>query len=373
MDLENFNFDPNDFSAESLEKNGTVIEPKPVKAAKEEDAEPQEPEFNESDLLDFSDLKEEEEPKKPSEKAQTQEPKTNSSSPNAMLVFAKTLEENGLISDFTDEDFEALVEETGSATDAIVELVNRTIGSTIEQHVQSKDAEYQEFVKMRDAGVDLNEYAKISKQAKGYSSYKLEDVQADESLQKKVITESLKLKGMSDDEIADTVESYEDTGKLGKRAEAALTTLHKYKEEQLKKLEADEVKRAEAAQVAVQQQLASIKKEIDDSSEIIPGIKHNKQTKDRLFDMITKPAGTINGQPVNAITLKMHENPTKYNLILAELQRLGVFDGKWDAITKVTKTKVVNDLEKVVNSGVDYKSMNSKGANEVYKALKEMK
>ena len=227
---------------------------------------------------------------------------------------------------------------------------------------------------MRDSGVDLNEYAKITKKANSYNSYKLEDVREDVELQKKVIREHLTLKGIDKEEIDDTIENLEDTNKLSKRAETALNTLKEYREKELRKLEEQTAKQEQLKQEEMQQQLANIRKEIDSSNEIVPGIKHNKQTKDKLFDMITKPAGVIGGQSVNAITMKMHENPTKFNLILAEMIRLGVFDGKWDSITKVSKTKAITDLEKVVNSNTSYTAgEKSDYVSKVYDKIRSMK
>lgn len=377
MEVENYFFTADSFVTD--DDSAKAVQPaKEEKAGAAEDPKEEVEDFDESSLLDFTDLLEEKEEKpkeKKTETAPVEKPNTNSSSPsNAMLVFAKTLEQEGLISDFSDEDFTKLVEETGSPTNAIVELVNRTIGTTIEQHIASQDSEYQEFVRMRDSGVDLNEYAKITKKANSYNSYTLEDVRADEELQKKVIKEHLTLKGIDKDEIEETIETLEDTGKLGKRAETALNTLKEYREKELKKLEEQTAKQEQLKQEQMQQQLESIRKEIDNSNEIVPGIKHNKQTKDKLFDMITKPAGVIGGQSVNAITMKMHENPTKFNLILAEMIRLGVFDGKWDSITKVSKTRAITDLEKVVNSNTSY-TANEKNdyVSKVYEKIKNMK
>ena len=379
MKVEEFNFDPTDFSAEGLAKNGTEL----VAASKEPEAndeEVNEKPFDESTLLDFSDQmvednEDEDVKEETSEKDHSREAKSkSSSSPNHWLVFAKTLEESGLISEFTDEDFEQLSQEAGSPAEAIVALANKSIGGAISEHIQQQDAEYKEFIAMRDAGVDLNEYAKLSRQTKGYEAYKLEDVRSDEDLQRKVVREYFTIKGMDNDEIDDSIESLEDTGKLAKRAEVALTHLHKYKDEQMTRLKENAAKADQDREAAVQKQLTDMRKFIDDTPEIIPGVKHNKQIKDKLYDMITKQAGVINGQPVNAITLKMYENPTKYNLILAELQRLGVFDGKWESITKVAKTKAISELEKVVESGVNYKTNAPKnGYADIYKELKNLK
>ena len=380
MQVEEFNFDPTDFSAEGLAKNGTELVTASKESEKVEEKEVDEKPFDESTLLDFSDQivednEEEDAKEETAEKGHSREAKSkSSSSPNHWLVFAKTLEESGLISEFTEEDFEQLSQEAGSPAEAIVALANKSIGGAISEHIQKQDAEYKEFIAMRDAGVDMNEYAKLSKQTKDYVTYKLEDVKQDEDLQRKVVREYFITKGMDNDEIEDSIESLEDTGKLAKRAEVALEYLHKYKDEQMAKLKENAAKAEQDREAAIQKQLTDMRKFIDDAPEIIPGVKHNKQIKDKLYDMITKQAGVINGQPVNAVTLKMYENPIKYNLILAELQRLGVFDGKWDSITKVAKTKAISELEKVVESGVNYKTNAPKnGYADIYKELKNLK
>ena len=241
MELD-YEFNPNDlmdFSADTIAKNGEVIkDEKEVKETKEEEVK-----FDEASLLTFEEIVEEEvkdtetKPHSPENKAES------SSSPNHWLVFAKSLEESGLLSEFTDEQFNQIVEEVGSPSEAIIQMANKTIEKTINEHIESQDNDYKEFVKFRDLGVDMNEYAKISKQAKSYDSYTVESIRSDEALQKEVVRQHLTLKGMDKDEIDETIESLEDTGKLGKRAEAALENLKKFKDVQLAKLEEETKKR----------------------------------------------------------------------------------------------------------------------------------
>ena len=371
MELD-YEFNPNDlmdFSADVIAKNGEVVkDEKEVKETKEE-----EDKFDEESLLTFEEIAEEEEVKNTETKPHSPETKAeSSSSPNHWLVFAKSLEESGLLSEFTDEQFNQIVEEVGSPSEAIIQMANKTIEKTINEHIESQDNDYKEFVKFRDLGVDMNEYAKISKQAKGYDSYTVESIRSDEDLQKEVVRQHLTLKGMDKDEIDETIESLEDTGKLGKRAEAALENLKKFKYVQLAKLEEETKNGQIARENAVKEQLSIIRKSVDDVTEIVPGVKLSKQHKDKLYDMITKPVAVIDGQQVNAITEKMMKNPTAFNLKLAELIRLGIFDDKWDAITKVQKTKAINELEKVIESGVAFKSGGGYSNNPTYKDLKEL-
>lgn len=349
--------------------------PKDTEAKPEETTQenPEEEIFKEEEMLnlgpDGSDPDEEiEKPHSPEKETES------SSSPNHWVIFAKSLEESGLISEFEEDKFEELVKEAGSPAEAIIALADQTIQKTIEEHINAQDAEYQEFVRMRDSGVDMGQYAKVSKQAREYDKYSVENVRNDVDLQKEVVREDLRLKGMDRDEIEDLIESLEDTNKLSKKAESAVAKLGKFKEAQLQRLQEEAAKSDREREEATKKQLESYQKFVEDSKEIIPGVKLNKQKKDKLFDMIVKPSETYNGQPVNALTAKMLKDPVKFNYTLAALIDAGVFDGKWDNLIKVGKSKAIEDLAKAVETGVQFKpGAQEKGAYaNMYKDLKEL-
>ena len=334
---------------------------------------PEEETFKEEEMLNLG--PEKSDPDEEIEETHSPEKETeSSSSPNHWVIFAKSLEESGLISEFEEDKFEELVKEAGSPAEAIIALADQTIQKTIEEHINAQDAEYQEFVRMRDSGVDMGQYAKVSKQAREYDKYSVENVRNDVDLQKEVVREDLRLKGMDRDEIEDLIESLEDTNKLSKKAESAVTNLGKFKEAQLQRLQEEAARSDREREEATKKQLESYQKFVEDSKEIIPGVKLNKQKKDRLFDMIVKPSETYNGQPVNALTAKMLKDPVKFNYTLAALIDAGVFDGKWDNLIKVGKSKAIEDLAKAVETGVQFKpGAQEKGAYaNMYKDLQEL-
>lgn len=337
--------------------------------------EPKKDEFGE-ELIEIPDIEIEEDTGK--DKGNGNQPpksteQSSSSSTNIWVSFAKSLEGAGLLNEFTEEEFATLAEEVGSPVEAVIALAESRIDSIIKEHVNAQDEDYKEFVKMRDSGVDLAEYAKIAQQSREYSSYRLEDVKSNPDLQKKVVREDMRNKGMASDEIEDLIESLEDTDKLGKRAEAAVTNLNKFKETKIKELESQTKAQQKAEQEAYQRQLQTIRENIENVKEVVPGIAINKQTKEKLYKMITEPAATTqDGRQVNAITAKMLQDPNKFNLITAELIRLGVYDGKWDSLVKITKSKAIEELEKVVNSGADFKSGSSGRTSSQVEYLKKM-
>lgn len=366
-----------------MDMEDILIEETPIEGGSPPALEPKKPKGEETpkdnfgeELIEIPDIEIEEGEGK--DKGNSNQPpksteQSSSSSPNVWVSFAKSLEGAGLLNEFTEEEFATLVEETGSPVEAVIAMADTTIKQTIDAHIAAQDEDYKEFVKMRDSGVDLTEYAKIAQQSKEYSSYKLEDVKSNPDLQKKVVREDMKIKGMASDEIDDLIESLEDTDKLGKRAEAAVATLNKFKETKVKELEAQTKAQQKAEQEAYQKQLQAIRENLESVKEVVPGIAINKQTKEKLYKMITEPAATTqDGRQVNAITAKMLQDPNKFNLITAELIRLGVYDGKWDSLVKITKSKAIEELEKVVNSGADFKSGSGGRTSSQVEYLKKM-
>ena len=103
-------------------------------------------------------------------------------------------------------------------------------------------------------------------------------------------------------------------------------------------------------------QLKELKEKIDKVEEVVPGIKLTPKVRQDIFEKITKPVKEINGQPVNSIWAKRLEDPFKFDTIIATLDSMGIFDGKWDKLLKNTKTKTIDDLKKKLNSNTSFKT-----------------
>lgn len=277
-------------------------------------------------------------------------PKTQGSSSSSIFKpFVKTLAEEGVLPSITDEEFDKLVEELGSPTEALVEFTRRSILADIEEYKNSAEGDYKSFLEARDAGLDLNQWADIQEAKSYYSSITSEKIDDDEQLQKDLITEQLRFRGIPDDEIEETIEAFETTGKLADNAKKAHKNLIKFAEQQEIKLKEDKVKRDAEQQKQREESIKTLRKEVDAVVEIIPGMKINKQTKDKIFKNITTVVKTgANGEQYNAAMAKRAEDPIKYALIENYLLELGVFDGKWDKVVARAKTKATTELEKAL-------------------------
>jgi len=288
-------------------------------------------------------------------------PSTNkgSSSSSPFKPFAKALYEEGVLTSYDETEFDEMLKEMSPA-EALIELNRRTLESEIEAYKAEAEEEYKSFLDAREAGVNLDAWAESQAGKKKYASIKDEDLDSDEELQKALITSDLEKRGLDKETIKDTIESYEDTNKLAKQAKTALKNLKKSQEDEEKALIADAKKREADNAKAQKAQLDSLKKNIEDTKEIIPGLPINKQVKDKLFNLITSPVKqTENGQSINAVMAKRMEDPIKYALLEAYFVELGLFDGKFDKIITKAKTKAVTELEKQLSNKSNTEFSNS--------------
>lgn len=302
---------------------------------------------NEEEELDLTEFSEETDGK------ETPPAKTKgSSSSSPFKPFVKALSEEGFLPSIEDDEFDKLVEELGSESEALMELSRRTIAADIEEYKKSAESDFKAFLEAREKGYDLNEWADVYEAKKSYSEITEDAIEDSEELQKNLIKQNLAYRGMSEDEIEDTIEAYETTGKLADNAKKAHKNLVKYAEAQEKKLEEDKKIQEQTRIKEREESLNSLKKEIDSIVEPFPGIKINKQTKDKIYANITTAvAKGANGEPLNAAMAKRAENPIKYAIYENLLLELGAFDGKLDKLLSKTKSKALSELEKTLSDG----------------------
>ena len=281
--------------------------------------------------------------------------KKGTSSSSAFRSFANALNEEGIVSSFTDEEYAQLVEETGSEAEALIELNRRTIEAEIEAYKQESEAEFKAFLEARDAGVNLNDWAVVQDNKKRFAKITDEELDTNEKLQKQLITEDLKRRKFEDADILDTIESYEDTNKLATMSKKALKNLVKAEEEKEEALKVSAIEQEKQAVQAAKKQVEDLKKEITKVDEIIPGLKLNKQVKDRILQNITTPVKVLeDGRQLNAVMAKRADDPIKYAILEAYFVEQGFFDGKFDKFVAKAKTNAVKELESKLTGDTSY-------------------
>jgi len=98
---------------------------------------------------------------------------------------------------------------------------------------------------------------------------------------------------------------------------------------------------------------------IDNTPEIIPGIKLSKANKEKIMESMTTPiAYDKNGNPMKPVMATRSRNPEGFEMLIHYYHELGLFnideDGKiapdFSKVTKVAKTKTVDSLRSIFES-----------------------
>ena len=278
--------------------------------------------------------------------------KSSDTQESTTLLFARFLSEQGNLTSFDEEEFKKLVEEEGEDA-ALSALWNKEAEAIRSNLLDTYDQDVREYLDMLDTGVAPDVAKDISQSKKWLSSIKTEDLEDDskEDLRKDLIKQRYKVTtNFNDAKIDKLVERAVSLGEDIEEATEALEDLTKHyesKAEEEKKLIAQ---REEENKKAAETQLGDFKKKVNDMKEIVPGMELTPKQKSNIIDKLTKPVKEINGQPVNAIWAKRAEDPFKFDTIIAALDDIGVFDGKWDKLQKRVKSDTVNQLKKAFDS-----------------------
>lgn len=178
-----------------------------------------------------------------------------------------------------------------------------------------------------------------------------EDIEADPELRKSIIKQAFLIKGFNEVEAEKQVSRSINVGEDIDDAIEYQGALSKYVADK----KANEVRIAQEQQAEAQKKLdedlATLKSRIEKPDTILPGTSMTAKFKTELYDMITKPAGEVDGRQVNWLTKWLNEDPINNQLKLAYLfKTTDGFKSAEIASPKKTRSKAVKDLDRILNS-----------------------
>ena len=264
------------------------------------------------------------------------------------IVFAETLMEQGALTDFDIEEYKKSIDEHGQ-DGAIIKLFEHEVEKNKTAIVDHYDTDYKEYLKMKQLGIPKEEAYDMMEMKSYYDGIQTEQLEGDgnEELRKSIITEYYSAATqLAPEEIEDMVTKIVDAGEDEKYAKQYLPKMQKHVNDYIQNEKQTKINQQTQYKEMIEKRKADLKTAIDDVSEIIPGKKVTKQTKTKLYKMLTEAQKTENNKPMNAIMAKRSENPNKFDVVLAYLIDSGAFDGKgWDKLEKSIETKASKKLK----------------------------
>ena len=251
---------------------------------------------------------------------------------------ASALHEAGVLSFTEDEDIEKVVD-----ADTLMTVIADQIKSNEYSDLDDNQKEYLEA--MRD-GVPHQDYAQAKSNANQYNNITDEAIGDNEALQKELVRRSFVIRGFSDDkanQYAETLSSPEEAV----NARNALVA-HEEKQVQDKLAEAKASTASKLKQEA--DQLSALQSKINETSEIIPGIKVNAQTKGKIFGSMTSPTDASEAGDLLNEVMTQYKEDDDYKVRLHALHVVTKGFTDFSKISKTSKTKAIKDLDSSLRS-----------------------
>ena len=267
----------------------------------------------------------------------------SSSTLNAVKI-AKAFYEEGGLSSFDEEEFLKIAEEESPGA-ALMKMLKKEVDYNIEEYKKSLSPEEQARAEAQELGVDPNELQVIQNDIQilsNISDEQLEDADTRAKILKYYYQTTTKF---SDSRIEKEIKRLEDLEEAEDEVKNAIPELIKTREADLEGIKTKAKEYQNSLIQKEQERVDKYKTYISDIKEIIPGVKVNKPTLDKIQDAILKPVKEENGRKLNAIWAKREADPIKFDSVLAYLMLEGVFDGKWSGVTSKAKTKAFEELE----------------------------
>jgi hypothetical protein len=257
-----------------------------------------------------------------------------------LYLHAATLFEEGILPTLNLEDLKG--KKYSEGLQLYLSAQKKYIEDGRNEYINSLTDRQKEFLEMIELGIPQDNVEHQFTIEDSYGKITDEILSDDAQLQKDIIVQNYKLKGISDKKIEVFIKSAENDERLFEEAKDALSDINAYIAQQKQQsIDAAKTKQQEAEQKEKDLQV-KIKGTIDGLEEILPGIKLSANEKTKLYDYMTKPVEEriINGRkmPIDIITKTRFEDPIAFNLRTAYFITLGLYDKKADLSKFIKKT-----------------------------------
>jgi len=177
------------------------------------------------------------------------------------------------------------------SVEGLTEMVREVSQNAAEEQLQALFNQFPEIQQHLDyvlAGGDSREFFQRQGQQIDYNSIEVKE--EDVSMQRAILAQFLQLKGHDSDFIQDTIDTYEDSGRLFNNAQKAKKQLASYQEEEQKQFlqkQQEEHKRQKEEQEKFWGEVADT---IESGNEFA-GVRIPDREKSKFFDYISQPIG----------------------------------------------------------------------------------
>ncbi len=263
------------------------------------------------------------------------------SSSQTFTSLASALKEGGTFNSLSDEEVTNITDVT-----SLLEAFDKQVKSNEFANLNAIQKEYLEALAV---GTPQEAFAQSKANADQYATITDETLEARPALQEELIKRSFLAKGFD----LEKASKYATMAMKGddpiEESKEARNSLVAYEEEKLQEDIRTRKQKQADAQAKSDKDLADLKSKITDATEVIPGIKVNSNTREKIFQSMITPTKISDGTPLNEV-MEKYANDPEYKMKLHALDVITKGFKDFSSFVKASKTSAVKSLEDQLNN-----------------------
>lgn len=305
-----------------------------------------------TEIIDINDgSKQEEEKIKTSTKtpAYITDKGSSPSSQDTFTSLASALVEAGVFSSLTEEDVKEV-----TSVEKLLEAVGKQVK---EDRYKDLNEDQKAYLEALEHGIPQEEFALRKANANMYKNLSDEEIKKNPNLQKELFKRTFLVKGFDVKEAEKFAMLAVSQATGGEDAINAKNSLIAHEEKTLEAKILSSKQKTQQEAEAEKVKLAKLKSKVEETSEILPGIKVNSPTKLKIFESITTPIGMLENKPQNEV-MEAYLKDENYKI---KMHALHVLTKGLTDFSKFTQTRTSDasaKLEEVIKQGAHLHSGN---------------
>lgn len=286
---------------------------------------------------------------------------------DAFSSFAATLKSAGVFSSLEDDEISEI-----KSTEDLVKIVEKEIKHNKFKGLTERQRNYIEAV---ESGMPEDKAVSYQNALKTYEQVTNESIENSVALREELFKRNFLIKGFDE---ASAIKNAKAVAKLEDSVEEAKNVKKSLIAHIQQTFEAEKQENVKLQQEKIDketQMLSELKSSLNETSQVLPGITVNSQTKEKIFNSLVTPVEENEGNPLNEV-MKSYKQDNAYKLRLHALHVITNGFKDFSKFKNTSKSEVIKQFDEVISTNSftsNVKSVEGSTTNAIKEALANLK
>lgn len=270
---------------------------------------------------------------------------------NSLKPYALSLKAAGILQTLNEEEFDNVDPEQHS--ELLQNAMTEELNVRLEKFIQTLPPDVYKVIQYGLKGIPLKDILEAEDRVQKYTTMTDDSLVSSEEMMRKVILEDRMARGIDREEALEEIESFSD---LEKPAKLALKRLKQSAEKELATKEVAIQEQEKTRKIQNDELLKRLQDTAEKTESVIPGVKINKLTREKVLESMLTPVDTPQGK-MSLVAKVRNENPVEFDYKLNYLMHITDNFKDFSKIQQIAKTDALRELQKGVEKN-EYKNNN---------------